>query len=67
MEMAAEVSFEEGLTKGRISGESVSATLGRLGGVGWRRAKHWISSAHRLYERKKRREASDRLMEVGGG
>jgi DNA-binding CsgD family transcriptional regulator len=32
MEMAAEVSFEEGLTKGRISGESVPATLWRMGG-----------------------------------
>jgi transposase len=50
--MAAEVSFEEGLTKERISGETVRATLSRMG-VGWQRAKHWITSPDPLYERKK--------------
>ncbi len=39
MEMAALVSFEEGLTKERISGETVRATLARMG-VGWQRTKH---------------------------
>jgi len=29
--MAAEVSFEEGLTKERISGQTIRATLARLG------------------------------------
>jgi hypothetical protein len=52
MEMAAEVSFEEGLTKERISGETVRATLSRMG-VRWQRAKHWITSPDPLYERKK--------------
>jgi transposase len=52
MEMAAEVSFEEGLTKGRVSGETVRATLSRMG-VRWQRAKHWITSPDPLYERKK--------------
>jgi transposase len=52
MEMAAEVSFEEGLTRGRVSGETVRATLSRMG-VGWQRAKHWITSPDPLYERKK--------------
>ena len=34
--MAAEVSFEEGLTKERVSGETNRATLARMGGrLGW--------------------------------
>jgi transposase len=52
MELAALVSFEEGLTKERISGETVRATLARMG-VRWQRAKHWITSPDPLYERKK--------------
>ena len=52
MEMAAEVSFEEGLTKERVSGETIRATLERLG-VRWRRAKRWITSPDPLYGRKK--------------
>ena len=52
MEMAAEVSFEEGLTKERVSGETVRATLARMG-VRWQRAKRWITSPDPLYERKK--------------
>jgi transposase len=52
MEMAAEVSFEEGLTKEQVSGETVRATLARMG-VRWQRAKHWITSPDPLYERKK--------------
>ena len=50
--MAAEVSFEEGLTKERVSGETIRATLARMG-VRWRRAKHWITSPDPLYARKK--------------
>jgi transposase len=52
MEMAAEVSFEERLTKERVSGETIRATLARLG-VRWQRAKHWITSPDPLYARKK--------------
>lgn len=52
MEMAAEASFEEGLTKERVSGETIRATLARLG-VRWRRAKRWITSPDPLYARKK--------------
>jgi transposase len=52
MEMAAEVSFEEGLTKERVSGETVRATLARMG-IRWQRAKHWITSPDPLYARKK--------------
>jgi transposase len=53
LEMAAEVSFEEGLTGRRVSGETIRATLARLLGVRWRRAKRWITSPDPLYERKK--------------
>jgi transposase len=53
LEMAAEVAFEEGLTQRRVSGETVRATLVRLLGVGWLRAKRWITSPDPLYERKK--------------
>ncbi len=52
MEMAALVSFEEGLTKERVSGETVRATLARMG-VRWQRAKRWITSPDPLYARKK--------------
>jgi transposase len=50
--MAAEVSFEESLTKERVSGETIRATLARMG-VRWQRAKRWITSPDPLYARKK--------------
>jgi transposase len=53
LEMAAEVAFEEGLTQRRVSGETIRATLARLLGVRWMRAKRWITSPDPLYERKK--------------
>ena len=54
LEMAAEASFEEGLTQRRVSGETLRATLARLLGVRWQRAKRWITSPDPLlYERKK--------------
>ncbi len=37
--MAAEVAFEEGLTERWVSGETIRATLSRLLGVRWMRAK----------------------------
>jgi transposase len=43
LDLAAQVSFEEGLTEERITGETVRATLARLG-VRWERAKRWITS-----------------------
>jgi transposase len=52
LDMAAEVSFERGLTTGRVSGETIRATLARLG-VRWLRAKRWITSPDPEYERKK--------------
>jgi transposase len=52
LETAAEVSFEEGLTKRRISGETIRATLERMG-LRWERAKRWITSPDPEYARKK--------------
>ena len=52
--LAAQVSFEQGLTAERVSGETIRATLARLQ-VSWARAKHWITSPDPAYARKKRR------------
>lgn len=52
LELAAQVSFEQGLTATRVSDETIRATLGRMG-VSWQRAKHWIVSPDPEYERKK--------------
>jgi len=53
--LAAEVSFEQGLTAEQVSGETIRATLRRLG-VKWTRAKHWITSPDPAYARKKTHE-----------
>lgn len=50
--LAAEVSFEQGLTRQRVTGETIRATLVRLG-VRWQRAKQWITSPDPAYARKK--------------
>jgi hypothetical protein len=50
--LAAEVSVAEGLTAGPVTGETVRATLARLG-VRWQRAKDWIRSPDPAYDRKK--------------
>ena len=50
--LAAEVSLEEGITEGRVSAETVRATLERMG-VRWHRAKRWITSPDPEYARKK--------------
>jgi transposase len=52
LKYAAEVSFEEGLTEEKVSGETIRATLERLG-VRWERAKRWITSPDPEYQRKK--------------
>jgi transposase len=52
LEMAAEVSFAQGLTATRVTGETIRATLQRLG-LSWKRAKHWITSPDPAYARKK--------------
>jgi len=53
LQMAAVVAFEEGLTEERVSGETIHATLSRVLGIRWMRAKRWITSPDPLYERKK--------------
>ena len=50
--LAAEVSYAQGLTSELVSAETVRATLERLG-IGWRRAKQWITSPDPEYARKK--------------
>jgi transposase len=52
LELAAEVSFEQGLTPERVSGETIRATLQRLG-IRWKRAKRWLTSPDPAYARKK--------------
>lgn len=52
LELAAEVSFEQGLTARRVSREAVRSALVRLG-VSWKRAKRWITSPDPQYQRKK--------------
>jgi transposase len=54
LELAAAVSCAEGLSPTRVSGETIRQTLKRLG-VGWQRAKHWITSPDPEYTRKKGR------------
>ena len=54
LELAAQVSAEQGLTSRRVTGEAIRKTLRRQG-VGWRRAKRWITSPDPEYARKKAR------------
>jgi transposase len=61
LERAADVAYEQGLTAWRVSGETIRATLARMG-VRWRRAKEWITSPDPEYLRKKARR--DRLMRL---
>ena len=52
LDLAAEVAFAEGVTETCVTGETIRATLKRLG-VGWRRAKRWITSPDPGYAGKK--------------
>lgn len=52
LDLAAEVSFAQGLTPTRVSDETIRMTLRRLG-VRWKRAKQWITSPDPQYARKK--------------
>ena len=52
--LAAEVAFAEGLTARPVTGETIRQALKRLG-VGWKRAKAWITSPDPAYLRKKGR------------
>jgi hypothetical protein len=50
--LAAQVCHEKGWTPRRLSGETIRLVLQRLG-VGWKRAKHWLTSPDPAYARKK--------------
>jgi transposase len=52
LNLAAEVSYEQGLTARQVSGEAIRQALTRLG-LRWKRAKRWIESADPEYQRKK--------------
>ena len=52
LELAAQAAHAAGLTPRRVTGETVRATLARVG-VRWKRAKRWITSPDPAYERKK--------------
>ena len=53
LELAAEVSFAQGLTPQRVSREAIRTALRHLG-VSWQRAKRWITSPDPAYGRKKK-------------
>jgi transposase len=53
LELAAEVSFAQGLTPQRVSRAAIRTALRRLD-VSWQRAKHWITSPDPAYDRKKK-------------
>lgn len=50
--LVAQVAYAEGLTPRQVSGEAIRQTLHHLG-VGWKRAKYWITSPDPAYVRKK--------------
>jgi hypothetical protein len=50
--LAAEVSVAQGIISEQVSGETIRLALKRLG-VGWKRAKRWITSPDPAYARKK--------------
>jgi transposase len=52
LDLLAAISCSEGLTSAQVTGETVRATLVRLG-ITWKRAKHWITSPDPQYQRKK--------------
>jgi len=52
LELAAEVSFAEGITSRLVSDDCVRHALKRLK-ISWKRAKHWITSPDPEYECKK--------------
>jgi transposase len=48
LELAAQVSFEQGIVSREVSDESVRRAIKRLG-TNWKRAKHWITSPDSQY------------------
>jgi len=60
LELAAQVSFEQGIIPTPVSDESVRRALKRLK-TNWKRAKHWITSPDPQYQLKKRSRPLDCL------
>jgi transposase len=58
--LTAEVCFERGITDRLVSHETIRDTIHRLG-IGWKRAKHWITSPGPAYARIKAARQADRL------
>jgi len=54
LEAVAATAFAQGLTPTQVSGETIRATLARAG-IGWKRAKRWITSPDPASARKKAR------------
>jgi len=52
LDLLADVCFEQGLTEERVTGETIRATMARIG-IRWRRTKRWINSPDPEYARKK--------------
>ena len=52
LELAAQVSFEQGIISRKVSDESVRRAPKRLK-TNWKRAKHWITSPDPQYQQKK--------------
>jgi hypothetical protein len=52
LDLAAEVSFAQGLTPTRVSDETIGKTLRRQG-VRWKRAQQWLTSPDPQYARNK--------------
>jgi transposase len=55
LELAAQVSFEQGIISQEVSDESVRRALKRLK-TNWKRAKHWITSPDPQYQLQKTHE-----------
>ena len=53
--LLAQVSFEQGLTREQVSGETMRQAIRRLG-LNWKRVKHRINSPDPLYQQKKTHE-----------
>jgi transposase len=64
LQLAAEVCHRQGLSDRVLSPETVRQAIQRLG-LGWKRAKQWITSPDPAYGRKKKPARG--YIEVGGG
>ena len=60
LDLAAQVSVEQGILSTLVSDESVRRALKRLG-TNWKRAKHWITSPDPQYQLKRRTRPLDCL------